>query len=218
MEYKMEPNPKIVKAKQQMAQHRREFGCREVDEPQDDRLPPGQHLVNNFPVLDLGYKPNINLEEWTLTIDGVVSHPTTWDWNDFQAQPVSHIHADFHCVTTWSMLDNDWQGVSFRHLLQVVQPHPSAKYVLFESYDDYTTNLPLSVCDDEDVVLATHWNGRPLSKDHGGPVRMIVPKRYAWKGAKWIKTITFSDQDQRGFWEVRGYSNTALPWEDDRYG
>ena len=109
-------------------------------------------------------------------------------------------------------------GVSFRHLLSVVQPKPEAKYVLFESYDEYTTNLPLSVCDDDDVFLVHTWNHRPLSRDHGGPVRMIIPKRYAWKGAKWIKKMTFSEKDQKGFWEVRGYSNTALPWNNDRHG
>jgi DMSO/TMAO reductase YedYZ molybdopterin-dependent catalytic subunit len=213
----MEPNEKIVKAKQKMAQHRREFSCREVDGPQDDRLPEGQHLVNNFPVLDLGYKPTIDLAEWTLTIDGFVANPVTWTWEDFQAQPVSQVQADFHCVTTWSMLDNDWMGVKFQHVLEVVRPLSFAKFVLFESCDDYTTNLPLDVCDDDDVLLATHWKDRPLTKDHGAPVRMIVPKRYAWKGAKWIKKITFLDRDQKGFWEVRGYSNTALPWKNDRY-
>ncbi len=214
----MEANEKIVKAKQTMAQHRREFSCREVDDVQDSRLPPGQHLVNNFPVLDLGYKPEIVLGDWALSIDGFVANPVTWTWEDFQAQPMSHIHADFHCVTTWSMLDNEWTGLKFQDLLAIVRPLSSAKFLLFESYDDYTTNLSLKVCDDDDVLLATHWNGKPLSRDHGGPVRMIVPKRYAWKGAKWIKKITFLDRDQKGFWEMRGYSNTALPWENDRYG
>ena len=214
----MDPNEKIVNTKQKMAQHRREFSCREVDSWQDERLPPGQHLVNNFPVLDLGYKPDIVLADWSLTIDGCVDNPVIWAWEDFQTQPVVQRMADFHCVTSWSMLDNEWTGVKFQHLLQVVRPLASAKFLLFESFDDYTTNLPLSVCDDDDVLLATHWNGRPLSKDHGGPVRMIVPKRYGWKGAKWLRKVTFLERDQKGFWEVRGYSNTALPWNEDRYG
>jgi DMSO/TMAO reductase YedYZ molybdopterin-dependent catalytic subunit len=102
--------------------------------------------------------------------------------------------------------------------MSIVQPLPTVRFVLFHSYDDYTTNLPLEACDDTDVLLASHWNGKPLTKDHGGPVRMIVPKRYAWKGAKWVDRITFSDRDEKGFWEVRGYSNSALPWENDRYG
>lgn len=214
----MEPNERIVKAKQNVAQHRREFSCREVDEPQDERVPPGQHVVNNFPVLDLGFKPEIVLAEWALAIDGLVANPLTWHWEDFQVQPQVQIIADFHCVTSWSMLDNEWRGVKFQHLLALVRPLSSAKFVLFESFDDYTTNVPLEVCDDDDVVLATHWNGRPLTKEHGGPVRVIIPKRYGWKGAKWVKKITFSERDQKGFWEVRGYSNTALPWNNDRYG
>ena len=121
-------------------------------------------------------------------------------------------------MTSWSRYDNEWEGVSFKQLLAVVQPLPSAQFVLFKSYDDYTTNLPLVACQDDDVLLTYKWNGRPLTKEHGGPVRMIIPKRYAWKGAKWIKEITFSDHDEKGFWEVRGYSNSAFPWQNDRYG
>ena len=214
----MEVNENMIKAKQKLAQHRRGISGREVDEDiQDDRLPPGQHMVNNWPVLDLGYKPDLPLTEWQLTIDGFVTTPVTWSWEDFQAQPQIRFIADFHCVTTWSRFENEWEGVSFKHLIEVVRPLSSAKFVLFESYDDYTTNLPLEVCDDDDVLLVQRWNGKPLTKEHGGPVRMIVPKRYAWKGAKWVKKITFSDRDQKGFWEVRGYSNTALPWDNDRY-
>ncbi|HEX9154058.1 MAG TPA: molybdopterin-dependent oxidoreductase, partial [Nitrospira sp.] len=106
---------------------------------------------------------------------------------------------------------------SFKHIISVVKPLSLAKFVLFKSYDDYTTNLPLEACDDQDVLLSYKWNGKPLTKEHGGPVRVIVPKRYAWKGAKWVKEITFADKDEKGFWEVRGYSNTALPFLNDRY-
>ena len=215
----MQFNEKTIHAKQKMAQHRREISGREVDEEyQDDRLPPGQHLVNNWPVLDLGYKPDVSLEEWRLVVDGLVERPVTWTWQEYQTQPQQTLTSDFHCVTSWSQLGMEWVGVSFRHLLSLVNPKPEARYVLFESYDDYTTNLPLSACDDEDVLLVHSWNHKPLSKEHGGPVRMIVPKRYAWKGAKWIRTITFAERDQKGFWEIRGYSNSAFPWENDRYG
>ena len=214
----MEPNERTVKAKQQVAQHRREFSCREVDEPQDERLPPGQHMVNNFPVLDLGFKPEIVLAEWALAIDGCVANPMIWNWEDFQRQPQVQTRADFHCVTSWSMLDNEWSRCEVSASAGIGSSPVQAKFVLFESFDDYTTNVLLRVCDDDDVLLATHWNGRPLTKDHGGPVRVIIPKRYGWKGAKWVKKITFSEQDQKGFWEVRGYSNTALPWNNDRYG
>ncbi len=139
----MEPNERTVKAKQQVAQHRREFSCREVDEPQDERVPPGQHVVNNFPVLDLGCKPEIVLAEWALSIDGGVANPLTWDWEAFQRQPQVQLTADFHCVTSWSMLDNEWGGVKFQHLLELVRPLPEAKYVLFEAFDEYTTNVTL---------------------------------------------------------------------------
>jgi DMSO/TMAO reductase YedYZ molybdopterin-dependent catalytic subunit len=168
-------------------------------------------------VLDLGFKPDIPLSEWTLTIGGFVTTPVTWSWEHFLAQPQFKDRSDFHCVTSWSRYDNDWEGVSFKQLMSVVKPLSLAKFVLFKSYDDYTTNLPIEVCDDADVLLTYKWNGKPLTKEHGGPVRVIVPKRYAWKGAKWVKEITFSDKDEKGFWEVRGYSNTALPWKNDRY-
>jgi len=120
-------------------------------------------------------------------------------------------------VTTWSTLDNEWEGVSFRRIMEVVRPLSLAQFVLFTAYDGYTTNLPLEACADEDVLLAHTWNGAPLTIQQGGPVGVIVPKRYAWKRTKWVKDITFSDRDQKGYWEVRGYSNSALPWENDPY-
>ena len=127
----MDFNEKIVKAKQAMARRGRGDSGREVDEDYgDDRVPPGQHLVNNWPVLDLGYKPNVSLEEWALTIDGEVTNSVIWNWKDFQSQPQVKSHSDFHCVTSWSRLDNDWEGVSFKHLIEVVQPLPTAKFVL----------------------------------------------------------------------------------------
>jgi len=119
-------------------------------------------------------------------------------------------------VTTWSTLDNEWEGVSFRRIMEVVRPLSLAQFVLFTAYDGYTTNLPLEACADEDVLLAHTWNGAPLTIQQGGP-GVIVPKRYAWKRTKWVKDITFSDRDQKGYWEVRGYSNSALPWENDPY-
>ncbi len=212
-------NEKIVQAKQRMMFRGRGDSAREVDIEYDDpRVPPGQHLVNNWPVLDLGVKPDIPREEWQLEITGQVENPLAWNWDAYQSLPMCELTTDFHCVTSWSRLDNQWVGVRFQHVLEVVRPLSTAKFVLFESYDEYTTNLPLSVCDDDDVLLVYQWNHEPLSRDHGGPVRMIVPKLYAWKGVKWIKKITFSERDEKGFWEVRGYSNTARPWNNDRYG
>jgi len=214
----MDDTNRVIKTKEQWAKARRGGEEREVFYEGDQRLPPGQHLVETWPVLDLGVKPEIAVSEWTLTIGGLVATPVTWNWEDFLAQPQCTDVSDFHCVTSWSRYDNEWKGVSFAHLIATVKPLSPAKFVLFTSYDEYTTNLPLEACDDDDVLLAHTWNRKPLTKDHGGPVRVIVPKRYAWKGAKWVKDITFSDRDVKGFWEVRGYSNTALPWENDRYG
>jgi DMSO/TMAO reductase YedYZ molybdopterin-dependent catalytic subunit len=214
------PNERLIKAKESWAKTRRGLSGREVDgeEAEHERLPPGQHVVNTWPVLDLGRKPEIPQEDWRLAIDGFVARPLTWTWKHYLAEATFRSVSDFHCVTTWSTFDNEWQGVSFKRLIELVRPLSLATHVLFTSYDDYTTNLPMEACDDDDVLLAHMWNGKPLTTEHGGPVRMIVPKRYAWKGAKWVKQITFSDRDQKGFWEVRGYSNSALPWENDRYG
>ena len=169
-------------------------------------------------MLDLGVHPTIPLTDWTLAICGLVEQKVLWSWPQFLEQPHVRSTSDFHCVTTWSTFDNRWDGVSFRQILSVVRPLPQVRFVLFSSYDGYTTNLPLEACAEEDVLLTYTWNDQPLPKEHGGPVRVIVPKRYAWKGAKWVKAITFAEHDTPGFWEIRGYSNTALPWEEDRYG
>ena len=214
----MNTNDRLIKAKQEWARKKRGVEAQEYSPGEDERLPPGQHLVDNWPVLATGYKPEISLSEWTLTIGGFVTTPLSWTWNDFTAQPALETVSDFHCVTSWTRLDNEWKGVSFKRIVELVKPLSLAKFVLFKSYDDYTTNVPLDVCNDDDVLLASHWNGKPLTRDHGGPVRLIIPKLYAWKGAKWVKEITFSDRDIKGFWEIRGYSNTAKPWENDRYG
>ena len=182
-----------------------------------DRLPPGQRQVTNFPVLDLGNKPEIPLDRWELKIGGQVENPVTLKWADLMAMPQFTDVSDFHCVTTWSQFDMEWVGVSFLSLAEHVRPKAAATHVFFRSYDGYSTNNPLDVCMDDDVLLAHTWNGQPLTVEHGGPVRVIVPKRYAWKGAKWIREITFMDRDILGFWEVRGYSNTADPWKEDRF-
>ena len=183
----------------------------------EDRLPPGQRQVHNFPVLDLGTKPEIARADWVLKIGGQVDNPVTLSWTEFQALPQFRDVSDFHCVTTWSQFDMAWEGVSFLTLADLVRPRATASHVFFKSYDGYSTNNPLDALMDDDVLLAHSWNGAPLPVEHGGPARMIVPKRYAWKGAKWIREITFMDRDILGFWELRGYSNTADPWTDDRF-
>jgi DMSO/TMAO reductase YedYZ molybdopterin-dependent catalytic subunit len=182
-----------------------------------DRLPPGQRQVTNFPVLDLGIRPEVTLDQWELKIHGEVENPVTLDWRQFLALPQFRDVSDFHCVTTWSQFDMAFEGVAFFTLADLVRPTSKATHVLFKSYDGYSTNNPLSVCLDDDVLVAHRWNGQPLTKEHGGPARVIIPKRYAWKGAKFVREIVFLDHDQPGFWEVRGYSNTADPWTEDRF-
>ena len=188
------------------------------------RLPVGQHEVKHWPVLDLGDRPEIDASTWSLRIDGLVERPTTFTWDTFVALPQVEDTSDFHCVTTWSRLDNRWKGVRFSELAERVGVLPQARFVLVTGWDrapgsseHYTTNIPLADCLTDDVLLVHEWEGRPLPHEHGGPVRMITPRLYAWKGAKWIKGITFLAEDRPGFWEVRGYSNTARPWEDDRH-
>jgi DMSO/TMAO reductase YedYZ molybdopterin-dependent catalytic subunit len=217
----MESNERFIAKKEAWAEAKR--GLTEEGVPLDrrvrhSRLPPGQHITKGWPVLDLGIHPEVALTDWTLAIGGLVENTILWSWSQFLGQPRLCSTSDFHCVTTWSTFDNRWEGVSFRHILAVVRPLPQARFILFTSYDNYTVNLPLEACDDDDVLLTSTWNDQPLPKEHGGPVRIIVPKRYAWKGAKWVKEITFLERDTPGFWEVRGYSNTALPWDEDRYG
>jgi len=191
---------------------------RERDKKARGLLPPGQSLTLKWPVLHYGSVPRFDPERWDFRVYGLVEATLRFTWQEFNKLSKTTRTSDFHCVTRWSRFDNEWEGVSFKDILSVVKPLSSAKFVLFKSFDDYTTNLPLEACDDRDVLLTYKWNGKPLTKEHGGPVRVIVPKRYAWKGAKWVKEITFLDKDIKGFWEVRGYSNSALPWENDRYG
>jgi DMSO/TMAO reductase YedYZ molybdopterin-dependent catalytic subunit len=182
-----------------------------------DRLPPGQRQVHNFPVLDLGTHPEVPLDQWELHIHGQVENPVRLNWQQFLALPQFTDRSDFHCVTTWSQFDMEFSGVAFFTLADLAKPKPSATHVFFKSHDGYSTNNPLSVCLDDDVLIAHTWNGQPLSTEHGGPARVIVPKRYAWKGAKWVREIVFLDRDILGFWELRGYSNTADPWTEDRF-
>jgi DMSO/TMAO reductase YedYZ molybdopterin-dependent catalytic subunit len=188
------------------------------------QLPVGQHIVRNWPVLDLGDVPEVGLDEWRLEVGGLVENPVSLTWHDFLALPQAEDVSDFHCVTTWSRFDNHWKGVRFRTIAELAVPRPDVRFVMTTGYDHmpgtripYTTNVPLARAVEDDVLLVHTWEGAPLPREHGGPVRMITPKLYAWKGAKWIHRIDFLATDQKGFWELRGYSNTAEPWANDRY-
>jgi DMSO/TMAO reductase YedYZ molybdopterin-dependent catalytic subunit len=183
----------------------------------NERIPAGQTQVTNFPVLDLGIKPDISQAQWQLKVFGLVGKELTLDWDAYQS--LNHITdiSDFHCVTRWSQLDMGWQGVRARDILEMAGPLDNAKFVTLHGYDGYTTNLPLEALLDDDVLIAHSVLGESLTKEHGGPVRMVVPKRYAWKGAKWLKAIELHQFDRRGFWEARGYHNDAFPFEEQRF-
>ena len=181
------------------------------------RLPPGQREVKTWPVLDLGVRPEIEPEEWRLTVDGLVAAPVRWDWQTFLAQPQVTLTTDIHCVTGWSRFDNVWIGVHVAHLLDAVRPKGEARYCVFHSHDGYTANVRIDRFAGEDVLLAHAWNGEPLEPAHGGPVRVVIPKWYFWKSAKWIKRIEFRRDDAPGFWEARGYHNEGDPWSEQRY-
>lgn len=183
-----------------------------------DRLPPGQRGVRNWPVLDLGVQPDVPAAQWRLDVDGAVAAPIAWSWAEFAAQPQVDVVSDIHCVTAWSRYDNRWSGVATRQLLEVVKPSADARFVIQHGYDGYTANVPLDDFAGADVLLAHSWEGRPLTREHGGPVRLVLPKLYFWKSAKWLRRIEFATEDRAGFWEQRGYHMRGDPWAEERYG
>ncbi len=204
---------KLIEAKIALARR----GAPPGKQHSDSRLPAGQTLVTNFPVLDLGVHPEVSLERWSLRVHGLVEQEVLLDWQAFQALPQIEDISDFHCVTRWSQFDMNWEGVRARDLLALAQPLADARHVTLHSYDGYTTNLSLEALLDDDVIVAHSVLGAPLSKMHGGPVRLVVPKRYAWKSAKWLKAIELHAEDRPGFWEERGYHNEADPWKEERF-
>ena len=181
------------------------------------QLPVGQTVTEKWPVLDLGRQPFIKKSEWRLELFGACDRPQTLTFEEFKQLPQIDDVSDFHCVTTWSKLDVPWRGVRFADLAALAEVHENAEHVLIHAYDGYTTNVSLAEALKPDVLLVHTVYGEPLHTAHGGPVRMITPQLYAWKGAKWIQKIEFLVEDQRGFWERNGYSNTAHPWRNDRY-
>jgi DMSO/TMAO reductase YedYZ molybdopterin-dependent catalytic subunit len=181
------------------------------------QVPAGQTITHKWPVLDLGIQPDIPIANWRLIIDGEVEHPVELTWEQFLALPQTEDTSDFHCVTTWSKLNINWKGVRLLDLAALAQPKDSATHIMCYGYDEYTTNISLEEALKPDVLLVHTVEGNPLPRDHGGPVRMITPQLYAWKGSKWISRIEFLSKNKPGFWEERGYSNTAYPWRNDRY-
>jgi DMSO/TMAO reductase YedYZ molybdopterin-dependent catalytic subunit len=181
------------------------------------RLPPGQHLVTNWPVLDLGIQPYVPEKDWKLAIDGLVENPASLDWEQFMALPQSSFVTDIHCVTTWSRYDNRWDGVSALHVLDLVKPAANATHIIQHCHDGYTTNVPLEVFAQPDVILAHSWEGDWLTREHGAPMRLVIPAKYFWKSSKWLKRLEFVDADKPGFWEDRGYHNEGNPWKEERF-
>ncbi|WP_341226738.1 molybdopterin-dependent oxidoreductase [uncultured Arcticibacterium sp.] len=181
------------------------------------QLPPGQTETIKWPVLDLGYHPDVSLENWRLTLNGEVENPVVLKWQDFMNLPQTEDTSDFHCVTTWSKMDMPWKGVRLMDLAALVMPKDTVTHILCYAYDTYTTNVLIEEALKPDVLLAHTVYDAPLELEHGGPCRMVTPQLYAWKGSKWIKRIEFINANKKGFWEERGYSDTAYPWRNDRY-
>jgi DMSO/TMAO reductase YedYZ molybdopterin-dependent catalytic subunit len=181
------------------------------------RVPPGQRLVKGWPVLHYGPIPTFDEATWDFEISGSVDNPISLTYAELKALGPADVHADMHCVTGWSTLDNEWTGIPFRVLVEKAKPKPDAKWVITHCDYGYTSDLSLQAMLDDDVLVAWAHNGEPLAPEHGFPLRLVVPKRYAWKSAKWLRGLEFAEQNKRGFWEVRGYHVHADPWREERY-
>lgn len=190
------------------------------DTQRAERIPPGQSETRKWPVLDASGPPHIDLSRWQLAVGGLVARPVRWNWEEFQSLPRVKVLADFHCVTRWSRLNNVWEGISTREIVaRAGGVLPQARFVLAHGYDGgWTTNLPLEDFLAEDALVAVAHDGAPLELEHGGPARLIVPRLYAWKSAKWLAAIEFLDHDRAGFWERNGYHMHGDPWKEERFG
>ena len=208
---------KLIAAKEAWARAGRLLTGTTAD-PARDRLPPGQRLTQDWPVLDLGEQPDVTAAKFRLDIDGAVAHPASLALDEFLALPRCESVSDIHCVTQWSRYDNRWEGVAARTLIDLVRPKDEARFVIFQAHDGYTTNVRREQFEQDDVLLVDRWNGAPISPAHGGPVRVVIPRLYFWKSAKWVRRIAFALTDRPGFWEQRGYHNNGDPWTEERYG
>jgi DMSO/TMAO reductase YedYZ molybdopterin-dependent catalytic subunit len=196
---------------------KRESGPTEKRPDGLERLPPGQYLTKKWPVLSYESTPKFNSQTYRFKVWGEVEEPFELSWEELLALPRTSITSDIHCVTTWSRYGNSWEGVHIREILQRARPTAQAHYVMEHSWTGYTTNLPLEALDQDDVLLALKHDGQDLELEHGGPVRLVVPNLYFYKSAKWLSGLEFIEKDRPGFWEIRGYSNSADPWKEERY-
>jgi DMSO/TMAO reductase YedYZ molybdopterin-dependent catalytic subunit len=193
----------------------RGFGGRRRPEADPSRVPPGQYVTPDFPVLSIGPTPRVPLEEWSFTILGEVDEPVSWTWEEFLALPSETVTTDIHCVTKWSKLDTTWKGVSVDTLLEGLETE--AEYVVAFADGNYTTNLPLEDVTGGKAWVAFEYEGAPLEPEHGGPARLLVPHLYLWKSAKWVRGLELRVDDQPGFWETNGYHERGDPWREQRY-
>ncbi|MFH0860710.1 MAG: sulfite oxidase-like oxidoreductase [Candidatus Altiarchaeota archaeon] len=182
-----------------------------------NRIPPGQRVTDQWPVLHSGSVQKIDSDKWVFRIEGLVDKERELDYKEFMALPKVKVLSDIHCVTTWSKLDNLWEGVSSRTLKDLVTIEPEAGYVIAKAAGDFTTNLSMDDFFQEDVLFATKYDGKDLTPEHGGPARLVVPRLYFWKSAKWVTGVEFTAEDKPGFWESRGYHNRGDPWKEERY-
>lgn len=181
------------------------------------RLPPGQSLTHKFPVLTYGPVPKFNPATWDLRVFGTIEREMTWKWDEFQKLPVKSITTDIHCVTRWSKFDMDWEGVPFTYIAELVGAKPETKHIIAHCDYGYTTNVPFEDMMRDNVLLATRYDGEPITPEHGAPVRTLVPHLYFWKSAKFVRALEFSEVDKPGFWEKGGYNNYGDPFKEQRY-
>jgi DMSO/TMAO reductase YedYZ molybdopterin-dependent catalytic subunit len=195
------------------------FFTKKADLPAETaaRVPPGQYLTQKWPVLHYGPVPPFNPKTWDLRVFGNVENEFKLNWEEFQKLDQTAVQADMHCVTTWSRLDQKWEGIPFSKIVELAKPKPDSKFVIAHSEYGFTANTPLEYCLRDDCLIALRANGEPLTAEHGSPARLVVPPLYAWKSAKWLRGIEFSDTDKPGFWERNGYHNTGDPWKEQRY-
>ena len=182
------------------------------------RLPPGQYLTEKWPVLHAGTVPKVDLATWDFRVWGEVENPIQLSWDELKQLPSTEVTVDIHCVTRWSRFDTTFRGVHWRDLAELVRPSPSARFVVAHAEQGYTSNLPLETLEADDALIAYEADGEPLTPDHGWPLRLMVPSRYFWKSAKWLRGLELLDHDQPGFWERYGYNNNADYWKEERYG
>ena len=193
------------------------MGGSKLSDEQRSRVPPGQYVTEKWPVLHYGSVPRVDLATWDFKVWGEVDNPVTFTWDDFKSFPSKSITTDIHCVTRWSRLGASFSGVPIQHILDLARPTANAHHVLEHAEQGYTTNVPLEVLNDDDVLLCDEADGQPLTPEHGYPLRLVLPKRYFWKSAKWIRGLQFIERDIPGFWERYGYNNNADYWKEERF-